>query len=293
MLFRSNIARYTAENAITWGERQAKLNRIDIQQYHRPRKAIPLSLRYDLSQPLQQRDLSSSPEVLLSDEGGLGDLCIEQNAELPNGLTALDVDELDPLGLDKDEEIRTEETTTAQEEMEIENQEENRDKQETNENPRNAEKEKENTVDTQNEMEIEKQNDKKEEQRIDADQNRKAVIRRTPRMTATITTGMMHGRVVETITISSSRKNEEKVKTMKENTKSKGKEENISFNANAPEFHNKNKENKQSEENNSQFSNISSFSSISDGSNESRNNQSETTPRKCRYTCQTTGYSTY
>ena len=142
-------------------------------------------------------------------------------------------------------------------------------------------------------MEREKQNDKREEQRINANQNRKAVIRRTPRMTATITTGMMHGRVVETITISSSRKNEEKVKTMKENTKSKGREENITFNVNAPEFHNKNKENKQSEENNSQFSNISSFSSISDGSNESRNNQSETTPRKCRYTCQTTGYSTY
>ena len=177
--------------------------------------------------------------------------------------------------------------------MEIENQEENKNKQETNENQRNAEKEKENTVDTQNEMEIEKQNDKKEEQRIDADQNRKAVIRRTPRMTATITTGMMHGRVVETITISSSRKNEEKVKTMKENTKSKGREENITFNANAPEFHNKNKRNKPSEENNSQFSNVSSFSSINDGSNESGNNQSETTPRKCRYICQTIGYSTH
>ena len=48
------------------------------------------------------------------------------------------MDELDTLGLDKDEEIRTEETTTAQEEMEIENQEENKNKQETNENQRNA-----------------------------------------------------------------------------------------------------------------------------------------------------------
>ena len=116
-----NIARYTAENAITWGEQQAKRHHIDIQQYKRPTKAIPLSLRYDLNQSIQQQDQPPTPEELLS-KGVFDELHLGQDIELPDNLIAIDVDEQDMLGFGKEEE--EEETIAVQDEIENQGEEE-------------------------------------------------------------------------------------------------------------------------------------------------------------------------
>ena len=96
------IARYTAENAIAWGEQQAKRHRIDRQKYNRPTRAIPLDLRYDLNQSVQQQDRLLSPEDLLSKEV-FDELRFEQDEGLPEGLTAVDLNEQGILDIDIEE----------------------------------------------------------------------------------------------------------------------------------------------------------------------------------------------